>query len=80
MDNYCFGKFKKAKYELTRNGVVIYFFVTTIHDEKESVEFLKDMIRQKMEVEVYPITYAINKIQEGIKKELFRVRINCIAA
>lgn len=80
MDNYCFGKFKKAKYELIRNGTVIYFFVTTIHDEYECIALMTERVELKMEVEKDMGTYRFVKIQDGKRRELKRMRLNEIAA
>jgi hypothetical protein len=68
-----FGTFKKVKYILYRHRRYyrdnpIYFFITTIHDEQESIELMKNLWSHK---HYSTELFTIYKEENGITKVLF---------
>lgn len=67
--NYPFGKYKKAKYKLYINNEVAYSFVTTIRDEENCINVLREMAENY--ISKYTKKFSITKTTDEGSKTIF---------
>lgn len=75
-----FGSFEKASYVLFRDRsavIVLYSFTTTCHNTEECVEIMKNKYLEIYGYKpVHPKYCSIYKVQNGIKKLIFKKIVN----